>query len=171
MKVAMLLQHAKATEWLWSYILRRIDAEAPIDRARVRVLLGFLDTDQALTTLQQLYRSDPDTWMKELTERARDQQNKRKWAKHWFNRFLTDSSDTSAWAAFRLFLNCVDTSFWFWCEDVQDKGSAIELHSRRYTFMEDNSDNIRNAIKNNEKNITERLFGQKIINRQVWPWM
>jgi hypothetical protein len=171
MKVVLLLQHGNATEWLWSYIVSRVDSEAPVDRARARVLLGFLDHDQSVTTMEQLLESDPETWMQELTQRARDQQDKRRWSKHWFRRFLTDSSDTSAWASFRLLLRCVDTSFWFWWESVKDQVNTIDRQSQRVTFMEDNSDNLRYAIAKNEKGITERLLGEKIMKRQVWPWM
>jgi hypothetical protein len=171
MKVVLLLQQGNATEWLWSYIASHIDSEAPIDRARARVLLGFLDHHESLVTLERLLRNDPDTWMKELTESARAQQDKRKWAKQWFSRFLTDRSDTSAWASFRLLLRCVDTSFWFWWESIRDQLNTSGIQSRRLTFLEDNSDNLRNAIANNEKHIAERLFGKKIMKRQVWPWM
>lgn len=171
MKVVLLLERASAGEWLWSYVDDRIDNAAPIDRARARVLLGFMNSSHSFAVLQQLHRDDPDTWMKELTDRALNQQQRKKWSKNWFIKFLSERSDESAWGAFRLLLKCVDTSFWFWWEIVKNEIKPSHDWSRRIMFMEDNSDNLRNAIVRNEKDIAECLFGQKIIKHQVWPWM
>jgi len=171
MKVVLLLERASAGEWLWSYVDNRIDNAAPIDRARARVLLGFMNGNHSLAVLEQLHRDDPDTWMKELTDRALNQQQRRKWSKDWFVKFLTESSDESAWGAFRLLLRCVDSSFWFWSETVKNEIKPSQDWSRRILFMEDNSDSLQNAIARNEKDMGERLFGQKIMKRQVWPWM
>jgi hypothetical protein len=171
MKVVLLLQHGNRTNWLWSYIGSGIEGGAPIDRARSRVLLGFLDAEQSVTTIERLLSSDPDTWMQELSQRARDHQERRRWSKHWFRRFLGDANDASAWASFRLLLRCVDTSFWFWRDSVQSAVNRSIPKLQRLTFMEDNSDNLRNAIAKNEKDIAERLFGEKIMKRQAWPWM
>jgi len=41
MMVVLLLQHGNATEWLWSYIVSRIDSETPIDRAERGFYLAF----------------------------------------------------------------------------------------------------------------------------------
>lgn len=171
MKVVLLLERAKATDWLWAYLNNRIDGAAPLDRARARLLLGFMDDKKAQMTVQGLFRDDPDTWMKQLSGRALDQLNRRKWAKEWFVRFLAESGDASAWGAFRLLLRCVDTSFWFWWETVKDAVKPTVDLSNRIIFMEDNSDNLQNAIDKNEEDLAKRLFGQKIMKRQVWPWM
>jgi hypothetical protein len=172
MKVVLLLERAKATDWLWSYLENRIDGAAPLDRARARVLLGFMDDDKAQMTLEGLNREDPNTWMKGLSGRALDQLNRRKWAKEWFVRFLTKSSDQWAWGAFRLLLKCVDTSFWFWWEKLKDDVKpSVDLPPNRLVFMEDNSDNLQNAISKNEEDLAKRLLGQKIMKRQLWPWM
>ena len=48
----------------------RIDGAAPLDRARARLLLGFMDDKKAQIKLEGLYRGDPDTWMKELSGRG-----------------------------------------------------------------------------------------------------
>ena len=76
-----------------------------------------------------------------------------------------------AWGAFRLLLRCVDTSFWFWWETVKDAVKPTVDLSNRIIFMEDNSDNLQNAIAKNEEDLAKRLFGQKIMKRQIWPWM
>lgn len=171
MRLVLLLERAGASEWLWSYVDNGIDNVAPIERARSRVLLGFMNGSRSLALLEQLHRNDPETWMKELTDRALSQQQKRKWSKDWFIMFLTESSNASAWGAFRLLLRCIDSSFWFWWVTVKDQIKPSPDWFRRIMFTEDNSDNLRNAIVRNEKDIAERLFAQKIMKRQVWPWL
>jgi hypothetical protein len=171
MKVTLLAQHGKGGDWLLSYVNERIHSRIPIDKARAIVLLGFLDGQRPLELTQQLRQSQFDTWPEELTKIAEQRRARNDWAKHWFNCFLTVSDDVIAWASFRLLLRCIDTRFWFWREQLENEVGAANINIRRKVFMSCNSDSIRNAIRANEKEMAEQLFGQKILQRQVWPWM
>jgi hypothetical protein len=84
---------------------------------------------------------------------------------------LIGEDDVSAWAAFRLFLRCIDTRFWFWQEQIENDIEVTKVTKRRRDFFDNNIDNIRNAIRNNESEIAEQFLGQKLMKRQVWPWM
>jgi hypothetical protein len=171
MKIAMLAQHGAGGDWLWSYIIERIHAKAPLDRARSIVLLGFFDSQEAFILLQQLMQNGLGSWPGKLIEEAKRRWNNNKWAQHWFDRFLTARDDVDAWASYRLLLRCVDGRFWFWRKRVVEMTDKIGIDSRRKTFLQYNSENIRIAVRNNEKDMAEGFLGQKIMWQQAWPWM
>ena len=167
-EIALLAQHGTGRDWLWSYISSLIDSAAPLDRARSRVLLGFIDGEPAQLTTQSLLQSDANSWQLRLVTTAKERQDKREWAKHWFTEFLTAENDDSAWASFRLLLRCVDSSFWFWRDSAQ---AIVSLDARRRIFLEDSEGDLQRAIRENEKESSESFLGQKILSRQAWPWM
>jgi hypothetical protein len=171
MKVALLAQRGTGAEWLWSYISTLVNSAIPIDKARSRVLLGFFDGQDALTLIDQLLGRDPDTWVLNLVRAAKQWQDRRAFAKHWFNQFLSSNDDVTAWASFRLLLRCVESSFWFWREEAEERVGESKTYRRRTTFLEDNMDEIQRGIQKNEKEAAERFLGQKLLKRQVWPWM
>jgi hypothetical protein len=171
LRVAMLAQYGNGGEWLWSYTAERLNSSVPIDKARGRVLVGFTEKPETSAVIKKLLESDPETWVRQIVQKSRERQNKNAWAKHWFRRMLIGEDDVSAWAAFRLFLRCVDTRFWFWQEQIENDIEVTKVTKRRRDFFDNNIDNIRNAIRNNESEIAEQFLGQKVMKRQVWPWM
>jgi hypothetical protein len=93
------------------------------------------------------------------------------WAKHWFERFLTDEDSIGAWAAFRIFLHCVDSRFWLWQKRSRCKVEVNHQLARRIIFLEDNLHVVKKRITKNEKDLEKHLFGQKTKPGQAWPWM
>jgi hypothetical protein len=170
MRIALLAQHGTGGDWLRSYAGERIDSRVPVDRARAIVLSGLLDDQQSLVAILRLAQNESDAWPVELAKSAKERRDRNNWAKYWYNRFLTEGEDTTAWASFRLLLRCVDSRFWFWREQVA-KDVGAEIDRRRETFLSCNYDAIRNATQANEKDMAEQFLGQKIMERQVWPWM
>jgi hypothetical protein len=170
MRIILLAQRGTGGDWIRSYVSERIDSKIPLDKARAVVLSGFLDDRQSQEAIRRLAQSDSETWSVELAQTAEERRDRDDWAKHWFHRFLTEDDDTTAWAAYRLLLRCVDSRFWFWREQVV-KNRGIEINRRRKIFLSCNHDGIRNAIQANEKDMAEQFLGQKIMRRQVWPWM
>jgi len=171
LKVAVLSQYGTGKDWLWSYIAERVESAAPVDRARSILLLGFFDDQKALEALQQLLQSQPDTWLRKLAKTSKQRWDRNTWAKHWFRRFLTVEDDVTAWASFRLFLQCIDTRFWFWRQDSEAAVGDGNVGVQRRMFLRDNMESIRKSIRDNEKDLAEQFLGHKILNGQVWPWM
>jgi len=171
MKITLLAQRGAGGDWLWSYIDERLHSSVPLERARAIVLLGYFDGPQPPELIRQLLRSQYDGWPKELARVAERRRARNDWAKHWFSRFLTVSDNVLAWASFRLLLQCIDTRFWFWREQVESNVGADNLSPSRRVFIDCNRDSIRNAIQANEKEMSEQFLGQKILHRHVWPWM
>jgi hypothetical protein len=171
MKVTLLAQNGTGGEWLRSYINERLHSSVPLDKARGIVLSGLLDDQRSLELIQQLAQSQTDTWPGEIAKTAVQRQFRNVWAKYWFTRFLTADDDTVAWASYRLFLRCVDSRFWFWREKVEADAGGTGIDPKREVFFNCNQEDLRNAIKSNEKDMSEQFLGQKIKKRQVWPWL
>jgi hypothetical protein len=167
-EVALLAQYGTGRDWLWTYISSRIDSAVPLDRARSRVLLGFMSGEPAQLAIESLLQSDANSWQLRLVTTAKKRQDRREWAKHWFGEFLMAENDDSAWASFRLLLRCVDSSFWFWRDSAQ---ANLSLDVRRRIFLEDSEPDLQRAIRENENEASESFLGQKILKRQTWPWM
>ena len=115
--------------------------------------------------------NQPDTWVKKLFETSQYRWQKNDWAKHWFHRFLAIDDDVKAWAAFRLFLHCVDTRFWHWQMQLKAAVPEHELTPKRLDFLQDNLETIKNRIRKNEKPLRKQYLGHKILEDQAWPWM
>ncbi len=55
------------------------------------------------------------------------------------------------------------------CLDEHLSSEDIDL---KLDFLRDNTDTLKNAMRNNnEKELRENFLGYKILSRQAWPWM
>jgi hypothetical protein len=169
--VTLLAQYGTGIEWLNTYITESLSSPIPINRIRALSLLGFLDDEKTLALLYHLLETLPDTRLRKLANRVKQQRERNAWAKYWFRLFLTEADDIAAWAAFRLFLQCVDGRFLLWGEIIQKEVGKENIPSQRKVFLSRSRDDIRSSIKENEKELEERLFGEKVQSQQVWPWM
>ena len=91
---------------------------------------------------------------------------------HWYRKFFSDNDDIQAWAAFRLFLKCVDSRFWHWQLEIECAlSNNSEQYQYRKTFQVNNLDTIKNRIQENEKSLREKLLRHKVMEHEAWPWM
>jgi hypothetical protein len=171
MQIAIAAQLGNGQDWLRSYIDEQLIDSAPLKTSRAYTLLGFVDTQDAFEHLNQLVETEPDTWRGKLLKTSLNRWQMNAWAKHWFERFLIVENNVRAWAAFRLFLYCVDSRFWLWQQKIQDQVESNARQSDRLAFVQDNSHTIRNRIRKNEKRLKDQLFRQKTKFGQAWPWM
>jgi hypothetical protein len=169
MEIAILAQFGNGSDWLWLYIQDRVHSPIPLEKTRAMAMLAFIDN--AYKLLKTLLKNPPDTWEKQLLELSLQRWQMNDWAKYWFHRFLRADDDVEAWASFRLFLRCVDTRFWHWEERIKAEVEINKTIERRWIFFEDNLDTVHNRIRKNEQDLKKHYLGQKILNRQAWPWM
>jgi hypothetical protein len=171
MGLAIAAQAGNGRDWLWEYTREKAISIVPVDRSRGLALLAFLDTQEAIGLMQGLFEEKPESWPGQLlgTSIRRWQQNA--WARIWFRRFLSLDDDVSAWASFRLFLQCIDSRFWLWRPEIETQFSVSDAGQTRLLFLQDNTNTLADAIRKNEGDLREHLFGQKVRQREVWPWM
>lgn len=171
MQVAIVAQHGNGRNWLQSYIEQRVHSSAPLEKSRSFTLLGFTEAEEGFEVLSELLKTEPDPWIKDLLRTSLRRWQTNAWAKHWFRRFLIIDDSVAAWAAFRLLLQCVDSRFWLWQQDIQSEvGNSTQLE-KRIAFLKDNLDTIEKKIRKNEESLKKYLFGQKTKSGQAWPWM
>ena len=164
-------QQGNGSRWLWETIRSGVAANTVFERARAYVLLGFYDTQEAGNLLRKLVAELPDTWLGELAKTSQQRWQTNQWAKHWFQRFLEVEDDALAWASFRLFRWCVDSRFWHWKQQVVNSIPNSTWARDRSVFLEFNVNDVENRARDYEKKLREQFLGQKILERQAWPWL
>lgn len=157
--------------WLKSRIRSGLQSSVQLERARSIAILGFLDDEEAKPLLQQEMFSALDTWVRKVAGEAWQHWQKNVWAKTWFSHFLADEDDVRSWAAFRLFLKCVDRRFILWKQQEIGLATIKTGGYDRLAFLECQTGVIENNIKENEKSLHETFLSQKVLKREVWPWM
>jgi hypothetical protein len=143
----------------------------PLNRARGLTLLGFMDVPTAAEQLKEWTDSHRESWIRDCAESAAYAHQRNQWAKYWFRQFLVHEDDLRSWAAFRLFLRCVDCRFWLWGQEMLEREG---VPTYRIEYYNANQGNIRKAAARNEKDVLKlekRLAGCDIMENQVWPWM
>ena len=150
----------------------QLESNTPLGVSRGITLLGYYDSDITQGRLNELLsEAAPDTWIKQLLENSINRWHLNAWPRHWFSRIFSTDTNVDAWAAFRLFLRCVDSRFWIWHEQIKDASAVNPDFERRWQHIEINWETIRNRIRKNEDSFEKQLFGQKILQNQTWPWM
>ncbi len=112
--LAFVAQFAGANDCLNGQINDWSESDRRFDRARGIFLLGLLDGEDAEARLLQEKDACGQSWLGSRAEAAAQVARRNLWAKDWFERFMTVPQDVDGWAAFRLFLRCVDRRFWLW---------------------------------------------------------
>lgn len=169
--LAFVAQLACAQHWLEGQIGRWLASERRFDRARGIVLLGLLDAEDAGVRLMREQSAYAQSWLGSRVEAAARVARLNQWAKEWFQRFLSAPDDLGGWAAFRVFLRCVDRRFWLWGPALVQ---AQCLFNSRNLHYRANRRAIAAAARRNERGtlkLHERLVGDKVLEGKAWPWM
>jgi hypothetical protein len=136
-------------------------------KARGLTLIGFLDDDAELGTLWSHLDSRAG-FLDEVAKCARQRVQRNRWARAWFAQFLARRDPVEAWAAFRLFLRCVDRRFYIWGNPIQDATPDLPLLWRQQVLV--NEQAIRHAAERNEGKLSDVLFGLQIPKNEIAPW-
>ena len=132
-------------------------------------LAGFAVHDVQSATLLDSIQFHPEGWLHEVTTWARRHLDRDRRAQEWFRRFAVLPSNEESFAAFRLFLRCVDRRYWTWKNHVLDD-TRSSWERRRYLAV-DGEGEIARAIKENEKDLEKRFLGSEIPENKVHPWV
>jgi hypothetical protein len=166
-QIALAAQGAGAGDWLGRSIRRDLDAAGVSRGARALTLIGFLDEGEVLDATRA-HLDGRLGFLADVVERARLRVKRNQRARHWFRRFLESRDSVEAWAAFRLFLRCVDRRFYLWGEAMNT--SIPDLPRLWQEQLALNDQDIRHAAERNEERLAETLFGLRISRDEVAPW-
>jgi hypothetical protein len=169
MDLALLVRSASrsdATTWYKQLLDAGFASAVPFDFAKAAALRGFVEEDPNATWMQLVIEDDAP-WVKEVISTAQERVHSEQMARYWFGRFCSCDDLDSAWAAFRLFLKCVDRRCWLW--------SWLELAekrpgTRKEAFFELNIHAIERACEENEEKLSESFLNCKV-NEGLSPWI
>ena len=153
-------------ERLAELIQEGLSSSIPVKKAAALVLAGFSVHGSRSATLLESVQLHPEGWLHAVQDRARRCLDRDRWAQEWFRRFAISQSTEESFAAFRLFLRCVDRRYWIWKNDVIRSANSVR---RRY--WEVNRDSIEEAIEKNEKGREKHFLGEEIAEGKVQPWL
>jgi hypothetical protein len=172
LEILIVFQQSGKTNWLQSYIENSLGSLSPREFSFATTVLGFIDDNFAAEKLTKMVETLPDTWRGKLASLSLERWQKNSWAKHWFAAFLNESDAVVAWSRFRLFLHCVDRRYWLWEKSIINGSLKHDNYERNLGFLEDNiPDVLRHSIQKNENSLKQHFLGQKIAERQAWPWL
>jgi hypothetical protein len=169
-EIVLLTQLHHKTDWLNEVITEYLSSAYSFEQAKGIMLLGCQNSISAIESLDKWTSNKLDYWVLDTAHYAKALHERNQWAQHWFKRFLTHSETLQAWAAFRLFLRCVDRRYWLWEEKMFELPNIpyerIEHHQACYKHICD-------AAVENEKEfkLSEKFLGQNVLDNKVCPWM
>jgi hypothetical protein len=162
LSICVLAHEGDSQAWLSDAIRRDASSAQAFECAR-SIMLAQMSGESASTF-------DDDTWLYAVNEKATYYRNHLAWAKEWYARFLSDSSNDVAFSSFTLLLECVDRRFWIWRQAIENACSA-PVREERLTFIERNIRKLQKAIKENEKSAKDTFLTMRVVDGQVWPWL
>lgn len=171
LEIAMVALRGQGEAWIWSKIEEGLRSHLPLDQARALMLAGFVDSERAYEHLKSYSKPEPNAWVEWIASKAIDRWKKNQWAKQWFRRFLSHEDNVIAWAAFRLFLCCVDSRFWHWRADVDSEDPSTPLKEKRREFVDENTENIKKRAEKNEEDYRNTFLNTKVMAGEASPWM
>jgi len=135
--------------------------------ARALTITGF--THAAATSGEPLGNYDPDDqdWLSVVAGAADHLRQRDMWAQHWYQEFQDRPDREGAFAAFRLFLRCVDRRYWNW--DEQQPNHELPAWKRVHLVL--NGKPIEDAMQRNEKDLASTLYYTKIARGTISPWL
>ncbi len=171
-EIAFLAQKHDRHEWLEETITAYLQSDFSLDTAKGLFLFGFLDDPSAGKRLNAWIAEKQSSWLHDCARKAKIIHERNQWAHHWFERFVNHEETLQAWAAFRLFLRCVDRRFWLWGEEMI---YSLEVPYERFEHYRACRESIVKAIKENEEKspfeLKKHLVGWKVQENQLWPWL
>jgi hypothetical protein len=166
-EIVLLSAWGAKMDWLHRRINEDLESSWEFERARALTLLGASDHDTDGLRLAEWIKQHPDCWLRRVAELAHLRFTRNRWAHIWFERFLTRTDRTESWAAFQLFLRCVDRRLWLWQERVLLK-TAEQWKQDAFGF---NVGDVLSASRENEKHLHKSLVGHAVKWGEYWPWM
>lgn len=163
----LLCQLGGKSGWMQQLVSELLSSDHDYERARGIALLGFSDAEAEGARLANWIANNPDCWVRDVAEIAQQNHRRNTWARCWFDRFLSRDDRIEAWAAFRLFLRCVDRRFWLWI----DHSGLADAEPWKRDAVAMNMGTIESACKENEKAWKDCFLGQKTKPDELWPWM
>ena len=157
-------------DWLERQITADSIASELWRRKRAIVLSGFRLSDSF---------EEPEAWPEgdrlSATGSVRRVAAERRWrvaaARHWWGAFWSATERSQAFAAWSLFLNCVDRRCWAWISNDAPPGdSEMPLAQLKSAHISANHNQLGRAMEKNEERLDKTFVGRDV-GQNVMPWL
>lgn len=108
------------------------------------------------------------TWVESTFDSLRGLYSRNRWARYWYERFLTVDDEDDAYSAYVVFLKSTDRRCLLWMDSL-DEGSQIK--NKRIKFRATNYQQIERAINKNEKDHIDHFMTLKFQKGQLLPFI
>ncbi len=155
--------------WLANALAADLESDALWRNARALTVAGFFDDNDAASSALEQHSTFGDDWLAKVAQGAHSRYQRNLWAKHWYRKFLCCDEREGAFAAFRLFLRCVDRRYWLWDQDDLEKDTGS--HQWKQQHLRLNEGVISKSAARNEKDAERNLYLTRTAVGKVWPWI
>jgi hypothetical protein len=170
-RIVLAAEVGRQTDWLYRESGRLLASDRLLDQARAITLAGFMSSSEVWEAVEGRRQDAARNWLDRVVELGRDRRARDRFARDWFECFTSARDEVRAWAAFRLFLQCVDRRFWVWRSEIE-QNSPVETYSdRRKRFLLFQEDSLERVLKKNENTWKKTLLGGRVLDRELWPWL
>jgi hypothetical protein len=163
-------QHGRE-DFLVNLIRENVASSNAFERAKALSLAGWCSGVPDLHVLLETGPAEAGSWFASLKSQALSRWRIEAWARSWLTEFLHARSLANSFAAFRLFLRCVDRRYIAWSKSIlEEVPKANRTMQRRLRFLTTNHQEIADAIKQNEKDLDRVFLLLRIPNERLAPW-
>lgn len=141
------------------------------EQAKAVSLAGWCGALPEVQLILEQFTVEPGSWLESLKEQAITRCQWEGWARFWYTEFLSSISLVRSFAAFRLFLRCVDQRYYAWGPEIMSSLSESGTRAQqRRRFLRVNQRQISKAVEKNEKDLNKYFLGLKIPGGRFAPW-
>ncbi|MBC3229989.1 NACHT domain-containing protein [Serratia fonticola] len=157
------------TAWLVDKVLELMNSGDTESLAMSVTLLGFADESQRveLAWVEIERRIPLGGWLEDVYRTSRQNFERNRWARHWFNRYLHSTTDSEAIAAHLLLGATIDKRARLWIK--RRRLNELKLSLRKYWDL--NTDLLNSASKKRRTKLKDSLFWTRTMKQTQWPWL
>lgn len=157
------------TAWIANKALELARTLKTDSLATSAMLLGFADESHAIETAwTEIYQLVPrGGWLEDVYRKCRQSYEQNRWARHWYNCYISAKSDCDAIAAHMLMCAAIDIRAVHWIKRKQ----IAKLAEPRRRFWDLNTGMINTANQNRRTKLKNTLFWTKTVKQTQSPWL
>lgn len=157
--------------WIWERCRHLVSLKPLWLRAKGLMFFSLADMESGIDSLMN-FADIGGTWVEKLLPTMEYLHKRNRSARHWYNRFLTVLDNDEAFASFLLFLKSTDRRCYLWMDTLDERALKDNIIAeKRVKFRIINIDEIKNAIKENEKELDNSFLTLKFEKGQILPFL
>jgi hypothetical protein len=172
LEVGMVACAYRQQQWLRDRINSLLESKVLWRKAKGLTLLCLSDLEDIDFEIATVKADIKGTWVENILPSLKNYIDNNKWARCWYRRFFIASSEEEAFAAYRLFFQCVDRRWWLWQKEMEKSVRVSDKNiEHRLKFIMVNRNRIENKIKKNEKELSKIFLTMKVSDKRVYPFV